>query len=48
MNVPHIFGRVALAAGMLFGSMAVQATEFRSSDIHPEDYPTVLAVRHMG
>ncbi|WP_237357828.1 TRAP transporter substrate-binding protein [Piscinibacter gummiphilus] len=29
------------------GSVAM-ATEFRSSDIHPEDYPTVLAVRHMG
>ncbi|CAN5427255.1 TRAP transporter substrate-binding protein [soil metagenome] len=27
---------------------AVQAKEFRSSDIHPDDYPTVLAVRHMG
>src|SRR3954467_6648132 len=25
-----------------------QATEFRSSDIHPDDYPTVLAVRHMS
>ena len=24
------------------------ATEFRSADIHPDDYPTVLAVRHMG
>lgn len=27
---------------------AAHATEFRSSDIHPDDYPTVLAVRHMG
>ena len=48
MKVPHLFGRVAFAAGILLGSMAAQATEFRSSDIHPEDYPTVLAVRHMG
>ncbi|WP_446718144.1 TRAP transporter substrate-binding protein [Cupriavidus sp. OTU4054] len=27
---------------------AAQAADFRSADIHPEDYPTVLAVRHMG
>ncbi|MCR5883914.1 TRAP transporter substrate-binding protein [Rhizobacter sp. J219] len=37
---------IALAALLALG--AAQATEFRSSDIHPEDYPTVLAVRHMG
>ena len=36
------------AAALLACGTAVQATEFRSSDIHPEDYPTVLAVRHMG
>ena len=39
-----LIGALALAA---LGGTA-QATEFRSSDIHPEDYPTVLAVRHMG
>jgi tripartite ATP-independent transporter DctP family solute receptor len=37
---------IALAALLALGS--ANATEFRSSDIHPEDYPTVLAVRHMG
>jgi TRAP-type C4-dicarboxylate transport system substrate-binding protein len=37
---------IALAALLAVG--AAHATEFRSSDIHPEDYPTVLAVRHMG
>jgi tripartite ATP-independent transporter DctP family solute receptor len=36
---------VVLAAS---GLVAAQATEFRSSDIHPDDYPTVMAVRHMG
>jgi len=25
-----------------------QATEFRAADIHPDDYPTVQAVRHMS
>ena len=37
---------VAVAAGMV--SMAAGATEFRSSDIHPDDYPTVQAVKFMG
>ena len=37
-----------LAAVMACVGSAALATEFRSSDIHPEDYPTVLAVRHMG
>ncbi|MBL0729925.1 TRAP transporter substrate-binding protein [Piscinibacter sp. HJYY11] len=37
---------IALAALLALG--AAHAAEFRSSDIHPEDYPTVLAVRHMG
>lgn len=38
---------VAAAATSLF-VMAGNATEFRSSDIHPDDYPTVQAVRYMG
>ena len=38
---------VAAAAASLF-AVSAQATEFRSSDIHPDDYPTVQAVRHMG
>lgn len=34
---------------LLAGAATVaQAAEFRSSDIHPDDYPTVQAVRHMG
>lgn len=37
---------VALAASVL--SLAASATEFRSSDIHPDDYPTVQAVKFMG
>jgi tripartite ATP-independent transporter DctP family solute receptor len=44
--------KIALAALLALGSTALiqttQAAEFRSSDIHPDDYPTVLAVRHMG
>lgn len=37
---------VALAASVV--SLAASATEFRSSDIHPDDYPTVQAVKFMG
>ncbi|MCS4294895.1 tripartite ATP-independent transporter DctP family solute receptor [Comamonas sp. BIGb0152] len=36
----------ALAAGLL--ALSAQAAEFRSSDIHPDDYPTVQAVKFMG
>ena len=38
----------SLAAIALATAACAQATEFRSSDIHPDDYPTVLAVRHMS
>ncbi|SHL93639.1 TRAP transporter substrate-binding protein [Rhizobacter sp. OV335] len=38
-----------LAAVMALAALGTaQATEFRSTDIHPDDYPTVLAVKHMG
>ena len=37
---------VALAASVV--SLAASTTEFRSSDIHPDDYPTVQAVKFMG
>ncbi|MBC7996259.1 MAG: TRAP transporter substrate-binding protein [Rhizobacter sp.] len=41
--------KIALAALLALGSTAItHAAEFRSSDIHPDDYPTVQAVRHMG
>jgi tripartite ATP-independent transporter DctP family solute receptor len=34
-----------IAAGMAAGA---GAKEFRSSDVHPEDYPTVMAVKYMS
>ena len=37
---------VALAAAL---ALSAQATEFRSADIHnSDDYPTVVAVKHMS
>lgn len=40
--------RPLLVAASLLAVASAWATEFRSADIHPDDYPTVLAVRHMG
>ena len=43
------FRPLALAALLALGAAAAQAVEFRSADIHnSDDYPTVVAVRHMG
>jgi len=36
----------AVVAGI--AALGAQATEFRSADIHPDDYPTVTAVKFMG
>ncbi len=38
----------AVAAALALMPMASFATEFRSSDIHPDGYPTVEAVKFMG
>ncbi|MGY0195876.1 TRAP transporter substrate-binding protein [Leptothrix sp. BB-4] len=40
--------RLTAATLLAVAGLNAQATEFRSSDIHPDDYPTVMAVRHMG
>ncbi len=40
--------RPLIAAASLLAVASAWSTEFRSADIHPDDYPTVLAVRHMG
>ena len=36
---------IAAAAALAF---AAHATEFRSAEVHPDDYPTTLAVKHMS
>ena len=42
--------RFAITVGAIAATLAfaAQATEFRSSDIHPDGYPTVEAVKFMG
>ena len=39
---------LTIAAALVMTPLASLATEFRSSDIHPDDYPTVAAVKFMG
>ena len=55
MTSPSTRRRLVLAstaAAALVAPLAValpaQARNFRSSDVHPTDYPTVQAVRHFG
>ena len=40
-----LIAAIAAAPGR---ASAAQATEFRSADIHPDDYPTVAAVKYMS
>lgn len=40
--------RAAMLAAALVIALPAQARNFRSSDIHPADYPTVEAVKHFG
>jgi tripartite ATP-independent transporter DctP family solute receptor len=42
-----LMATAALALGMMAGAAQAQTT-LRSTDIHPTDYPTVEAVRHMS
>ena len=37
-----------ICAVLALAAMSLQARDFRSSDVHPGDYPTVQAVRFMG
>lgn len=39
--------KLALVAGTIL-STTLHARDFRSSDVHPADYPTVVAVKQMG
>ena len=40
--------RIAAALAAAAVCLPVAAKEFRSSDVHPEDYPTVMAVKFMS
>jgi tripartite ATP-independent transporter DctP family solute receptor len=38
----------ALVSAAMFLAAAAHGREFRSAEVHPPDYPTTLAVQHMG
>lgn len=46
----HQLSLIAAALALALAPLAslVQAKEFRSADVHPEDYPTVMAVKQMS
>jgi tripartite ATP-independent transporter DctP family solute receptor len=48
MTMRKIAAALAVGGALLAGMAGAQAKEFRSSDVHPMDYPTVQAVLHMG
>ena len=39
---------VVLASAFAMGAMQVEARDFRSADVHPADYPTVMTVKKIG
>jgi tripartite ATP-independent transporter DctP family solute receptor len=39
---------VVLASAFAMGAVQVQARDFRSADVHPADYPTVMTVKKIG
>jgi tripartite ATP-independent transporter DctP family solute receptor len=47
MQLQAVSGAIA-AAVLAFAATAAPARDFRSADVHAKDYPTNLAVRHMG
>ena len=47
MNKTTRTARLALAIAAVCAACA-QARDFRSAEVHPNDYPTTLAVQHMG
>jgi len=44
-NLKKVMGAVVLSA---FAMSTVQARDFRSADVHPLDYPTVMTVKKIG
>lgn len=46
-NLKKILG-VVIASALTMGAAQVQARDFRSADVHPQDYPTVMTVKKIG
>lgn len=39
---------LCIGASILLASHSALAQTFRAADVHPADYPNVVAVKHMG
>ncbi|SCC35307.1 tripartite ATP-independent transporter solute receptor, DctP family [Kosakonia oryzendophytica] len=48
MNSAKTLLKVCISSALLFISHASLAQTFRAADVHPADYPNVVAVKHMG
>ena len=48
MTSPSRFAARLLVGLLATAGLAAHATDFRSTDIHPDGYPTVEAVKYMG
>ncbi|MCX7340512.1 MAG: TRAP transporter substrate-binding protein [Hyphomicrobiales bacterium] len=48
MTTRRLFSLIAAAAALAIATASASAQTLRSTDIHPTDYPTVEAVRHIG
>ena len=46
--IPKTLARTLAALAVAALCLPAAAREFRSADVHPEDYPTVMAVKHMS
>ena len=48
ISIRSMFLAACAACALLAAAAPTQARDFRSSDVHPADYPTVKAVEYMG
>ena len=48
MNSAQRFLTLLIGSALLFMSHTALAQTFRAADVHPADYPNVVAVKHMG
>ncbi|HEJ9096147.1 TRAP transporter substrate-binding protein [Serratia odorifera] len=48
MKLPHALSGLCLALSALLCSQSALAQQIKAADVHPEGYPNVVAVQHMG
>ncbi|AFJ48565.1 TRAP transporter substrate-binding protein [Shimwellia blattae] len=48
MNMVRKLSALCIGSALLFTTQGAIAQTFRAADVHPADYPNVVAVKHMG